>query len=186
MCRCERDIGTFRTWPQPVHAGRTPSWRSACPPVSVGHCVGSNTPRHSTPNTNYHHHIYTSAKNKMHFVLKSMKMRRKPWEGQRGCTRIHSCLCTYTCTCRILHTNVYGVLRSSTQEQGLWVGMKKTRRKKGPEDQVDEQNYKDKENQQDQESKYIIIYLIPNTFCLQLTSTYNHIWAITGWASCAW
>lgn len=128
----------------------TPSWRSACFrfPLATALAATIRGIQHQTLSLSH-----TSAKNKMHFVLKSMKMRRKPWEGLRGCTRIHACLCTYTCTCRILHTNVYGVLLSSTQEEG--VGMKKTRRKKGPEDQEDEQNHKDKENQQDQESKYI-------------------------------
>ena len=55
--------------------------------------------------------------------------------------------------------------------------MKKTRRKKGPEDQEDEQNHKDKENQQDQESKYIWSQILFACNLHQLTIIFGQLQA---------
>lgn len=123
--------------------------------VSVGHGVGNN-PQHSTPNAITITYI---CKEQNAFCV---EINENEEEALGRTKRVHTNTCMslhihMQCTCRILHTNVYGVLRSSTQEEGE--GMKKTRRKKGPEDQEDEQNHKDKENQQENISdpKYFLL-----------------------------
>ena len=140
-------------------------------PVSVGHGVGNN-PLHSTPNAITITYI---CKEQNAFCV---EINENEEEALGRTKRVH------TNTCMSLHIHMHVPHTAYKCIRGAPV-LDPGRRSGNEEDQEEEGTRRpgrraEPQRQGEPAGPGKQIYLIPNTFCLQLTSTYNHIWAITG------